>query len=200
MIVSNTHQKFVFCSELKSTELCTYNGRPGEGLNRDAFCVNGGRCKAHAKVSEAHAGCECPPGFEGDHCESLSGDNSATDEVVEDDNGKGMSTAGTIVLVLFLGIVTLGAIGAYIYHRRQMRDIQSDIDSGFDQILKSQQQPPTLDNIMSMNSEHADADDADLLDVSQHSESFTASVNGDGIFKDDEKLPSQCQLENVSIL
>ena len=27
-----------FC-ELKSTELCTYNGRPGSGLNKDAFCV-----------------------------------------------------------------------------------------------------------------------------------------------------------------
>lgn len=35
-----------FC-ELQSTELCTYNGRPGQGLAKDAFCVNAGRCKGH---------------------------------------------------------------------------------------------------------------------------------------------------------
>lgn len=39
-------------SELKSTDMCTYNGRPGEGLNKDAFCVNGGRCKAHATENQ----------------------------------------------------------------------------------------------------------------------------------------------------
>lgn len=36
-----------FC-ELKSTELCTFNGRPGTGLNKDAYCVNGGKCQGHA--------------------------------------------------------------------------------------------------------------------------------------------------------
>lgn len=40
-----------FC-ELKSSEICTYNGRPGSGANKDAFCVNGGRCKGHVNDYE----------------------------------------------------------------------------------------------------------------------------------------------------
>jgi hypothetical protein len=35
-----------FC-ELKSTDMCTLSGSPGVGLNRDAFCVNGGHCLDH---------------------------------------------------------------------------------------------------------------------------------------------------------
>lgn len=35
-----------FC-ELKSTELCTFNGRPGAGKSKDAYCVNGGLCQGH---------------------------------------------------------------------------------------------------------------------------------------------------------
>lgn len=48
-----------FC-ELKSTELCTFNGRPGTGLNKDAFCVNGGKCNHHVNEHQKYVNHQMP--------------------------------------------------------------------------------------------------------------------------------------------
>ena len=144
-----------------------------------------------------HPGCKCPAGFEGKHCESLSGVRSPTVEIIDDeetdgDSKGGMSTAGIIVLVLFLDLVILGGIGAYIYHKRQSRQREVLAEHfSFEQNL--QQQPPTLGDILSVNSERSS-----MPDDSQRSGSFTSSVNGDGIFRVEEQ--SGPDLVNVNIL
>ena len=38
-----------------------------------AFCTNMGKCKKIVRNGEAHAGCDCPPEFEGRHCQYAKG-------------------------------------------------------------------------------------------------------------------------------
>jgi len=40
-----------------------------------SFCVNGGICTDIVMTEDVHRGCECPSGFEGDHCEYVEGTN-----------------------------------------------------------------------------------------------------------------------------
>jgi len=53
--------------DVKATSYCGEGGK----VNRIAFCTNGGTCKDGA--NEENPGCECPPSYEGPHCEYVLG-------------------------------------------------------------------------------------------------------------------------------
>lgn len=193
-----------FC-ELKSTELCTFNGRPGTGKNKDAYCVNGGRCQGHVGEKQEHPGCQCPPGFEGLHCESLSAERSSNPTVKTvvdssddgDDNkaDRGLSTAGIILIVFFVDLLILAAIGAYFYKKRQRQAELERFGPGApptNLMGRETSDPPTLENILSMGSL------PDNSELSLHSErSHSCSVSGDGLYKVDDK---STDLVNVAII
>jgi hypothetical protein len=39
------------------------------GSAKSSFCINGGRCKDEVERGHHHAGCSCPKGYSGHHCE-----------------------------------------------------------------------------------------------------------------------------------
>lgn len=197
-----------FC-ELKSTDMCTYNGRPGAGQNRDAFCVNGGRCKAHANEQQAHPGCQCPVGFEGPHCEFLSADFSSGSGLgtsagnVYDNHGDsdehdepsskdgGLSTAGIIFIVFFVDVLLVIAIGIYFYRKKQ-RAIEYDTSDPTNLMGREASEPPTLESVIGMDA---------VQDYSEHSlhsvRSHSCSITGGGQRDDDSK---SVDLVNVAII
>ncbi|CAB9507402.1 Notch ligand involved in the mediation of Notch signaling (By similarity) [Seminavis robusta] len=188
-----------FC-ELRSTDMCTLNGRVGAGLNKHAFCVNGGRCRDHVGENDKHPGCTCPTGFEGEHCQKLTAAAHIHDSVVEDlqtnnnessgGEGGGLSTGGTLAIVLFVNLAAIGAV-AYFFYRRQSRAASFE-PRPTNLMARDAPQPPTLEEVLSKGSFH---------DYSERSNSHCSRVHdddddGDGIFKVDEKA----NMVNVAII
>jgi hypothetical protein len=67
-----------FC-QYSSTDLCTKNPDTTSGRStNNAFCVNNGICKARIEDGESHPGCNCPDGYEGEHCEFIKGKQPST--------------------------------------------------------------------------------------------------------------------------
>lgn len=58
----------VYC-EHQATSYC----QSGSDVSAHAFCTNGGECKHTVGRTEAHAGCKCPRGYEGDFCQFVKG-------------------------------------------------------------------------------------------------------------------------------
>jgi len=92
-----------------------------EGATRHSFCTNGGKCVEFVTPEEAHIGCQCPPEYEGSHCQFVKGtkpkdwpysslQGSSQGEKHYSNAG---AIAGTIVVVLATGIVLL----AFVYQR-----------------------------------------------------------------------------------
>ena len=94
-------------------------------------------------------------------------------------------------------MLILGGIGGYIYHKRMQQQLQLNGESEELTLGRnsSQQRPPTLDDILSDNS-----DRNSMVDDSMRSgaHSHRSSVNGDGIYRIDE--PVGPDLVNVNIL
>lgn len=44
-------------------------------IEKNSYCVNGGTCKDIVFTEDLHRGCDCPKGFEGEHCEFVEGTN-----------------------------------------------------------------------------------------------------------------------------
>uniref|UniRef100_A0A7S2U8S7 Delta-like protein n=1 Tax=Attheya septentrionalis TaxID=420275 RepID=A0A7S2U8S7_9STRA len=69
----STHHFSGFFCEHAATSICTVDDPSTSALdhvfNVHAFCTNGGTCKKKVGEKDKHAGCACPKGFEGGHCE-----------------------------------------------------------------------------------------------------------------------------------
>lgn len=58
----------VYC-EHQATSYC----QSGSDISAHAFCTNGGECKRTVLLTEEHAGCKCPGGYEGAFCQFVEG-------------------------------------------------------------------------------------------------------------------------------
>ena len=105
----------LYC-EHSATSYCTFN----EEVSEVSFCTNGGECKVQVSAESAHLGCDCPPAFEGDHCQFIKGtqpdgwpyDGSHKDphqfgSPRDSDGGRVLSGAVTAIIVL----IALGVVG-----------------------------------------------------------------------------------------
>lgn len=155
-----------------------------------------------------HPGCQCPTGFEGSHCENLSGElgSSSTTETGDNagDDGKSdgsLSTVGIILIVFFVDIVLLLSIGATIYRRRQRRVDEKEFGSHPTNLMaRDTQEPPTLDNILAIGSLPDDSSVSSMQGSSQRSSqlSCTRSMNGDGLYRVEDGASKD--LVNVAII
>ena len=76
----------VYC-EHRATSYCRRGGGGGGGGGDDyanhAFCVNGGECRLMVGRNEEHAGCKCPPNYEGHYCQFVLGSRPSDWELTD---------------------------------------------------------------------------------------------------------------------
>lgn len=116
----NTAYAGLYC-EHEATSYCTFN----QEVSMISFCTNEGTCKVQVSAESAHLGCDCPTGYEGDHCQFVEGtkpDNWPTSGQSQSLPSKGTQSGGisggvtaVIVIVVF---AFLGGIGYMIYRKR----------------------------------------------------------------------------------
>ena len=97
-------------------------------------------------------------------------------------------------------MLILGGIGAYIYKKRVEQSLQQDGENKeltYDHNQSMQQKPPTLDDILSENSDRNSIVD-DSMRGGNHSHRGSVNGDGDGLFRVDE--PGGPDLVNVNIL
>ena len=66
--VSEVRFAGVYC-EFRATSYCQRGG----DYSDHAFCANGGECRVLVGRNEEHAGCKCPPNYEGHYCQFVRG-------------------------------------------------------------------------------------------------------------------------------
>ena len=109
------------------------------------------------------------------------------------DGDEGLSTTGIILIVIFVDLLILAALGAYFFKQRQHQANDKRFDDATSSNLIARQTPnaPTIENILAMGSL------PDSLDSSLNSEpSHSCSLSGDGLYTVDDKK----DLVNVAIL
>jgi hypothetical protein len=89
------------------TSFCTGEG---ETINKStSFCTNFGVCKDKKGKSKYHAGCECPEGWTGNHCEI------AENALTEFKNQGGHHSPFMIFIVFFIASMA-GMVGLLVQH------------------------------------------------------------------------------------
>ena len=107
-----------------ATEYCTESGE----ISQSSFCTNQGSCKSKASgaTTAAHAGCKCPKGYTGDHCQYIQNSVPSDMSYFLDgttfaarmklaQEGEGIPPAAIVVPIL---LVTFGVLGFVLYKYR----------------------------------------------------------------------------------
>jgi len=121
-------------------------------VNKSSFCVNGGVCRDTVMTENVHKGCDCKPGFEGDHCEFEEGTNPennrlhvgaseiATNKVGSNSgiSSKAINGVGAFIVVFALIVTFLGGISTARRMKKRKQALQAataayeDNDLAFD--------------------------------------------------------------------
>ena len=102
--------------ENPQSEVC----EEGQLTSQYAFCTNGGTCVATIRQGMPHAGCHCPDGFEGRHCQYLKG--TAPDYELKLAYQEEKNDLDPIIK-LWITLVCLGVITAFawVVYRRHFK-------------------------------------------------------------------------------
>ncbi|KAG7345354.1 EGF-like domain containing protein [Nitzschia inconspicua] len=95
--------------EHESTVFCVGDA----ASHSSSFCTNGGRCKERDNSEQRHAGCDCPAGYEGPHCEHLIKGFSLSAMVHTATSNK---SVGSIIGIMS-GVVLIVALGLFAKER-----------------------------------------------------------------------------------
>eukprot|EP00592_Proboscia_alata_P003961 CAMPEP_0194378536 /NCGR_PEP_ID=MMETSP0174-20130528/35938_1 /TAXON_ID=216777 /ORGANISM="Proboscia alata, Strain PI-D3" /LENGTH=229 /DNA_ID=CAMNT_0039160641 /DNA_START=19 /DNA_END=708 /DNA_ORIENTATION=+ len=110
----------LYC-EHEATTYCT--SEDGKKKSSVAFCTNGSSCNKITSNNEAHAGCDCLPGYTGDHCQYIEGTkpddwgpssaklSSSTGNTTNHDK----LGAGAITFMVLINLAVVGVIGFFAY-------------------------------------------------------------------------------------
>ena len=116
----------LYC-EHQATSYCTFN----QEVSTISFCTNNGQCKVQVSSDAGHLGCDCPTGYEGDHCQFVEGakpvgwpfDGSQQQKL---STGQSSSQGGglqggvvAVIVIIVLGFV--GGVGYMIYRKKKAR-------------------------------------------------------------------------------
>jgi hypothetical protein len=63
------HASTVFCINEGDAIQIKQSHESLGGSAKSSFCINGGRCRDMVEMGHHHAGCSCPKGYSGHHCE-----------------------------------------------------------------------------------------------------------------------------------
>ena len=107
----------VYCEHV-ATSYC----QQGKQFSDTAFCTNGGECRLLVGKNEEHAGCKCPPNYEGHYCQFVRGAKPSDWEMSDFMHPNILSSvrgvekvggAGGVVGLFILGILLIGAMVAF---------------------------------------------------------------------------------------
>lgn len=90
--------------------------------SRHSFCTNGGGCRMSVGTDEDHQGCDCPPDFEGPHCEYLMG----TMPTKRSNTSKASAAVMYAVLIVAF-VTTLVALGCTLYKWKKAADLDREL-------------------------------------------------------------------------
>jgi len=87
-----------YCEHIATTFCDRKGNTDGSYGTSTSFCTNGGKCLEKTSTEQKHVGCECPPGYEGSHCEIATNTKTATEMLLE------AATNESVILAVFLFI------------------------------------------------------------------------------------------------
>ena len=115
-----------------ATDYCTFNNE----ISMTSFCTNNGTCQAQVGVEDAHLGCNCPPDYEGEHCQFVKGSTipnnwpggGGTVNWGSNESNEKLKGGVTAVIVLIcLGLV--GVVGYFFVYKKQRRSTGGSVIS-----------------------------------------------------------------------
>jgi hypothetical protein len=102
----------LYC-EHKATNFCTFR----EAVSESSFCTNNGDCIAEVSAEKADLICDCKPGYEGKHCQFVTGsqpddwpNSNGLSPVPKSTSSSGMGAGGKAALSLFFISIILGGL------------------------------------------------------------------------------------------
>ncbi|CAJ1892957.1 unnamed protein product [Cylindrotheca closterium] len=102
--------------QFESTDMCTKNGKPGLSNAKNAFCVNGGKCKSTVDDDQQrHPGCDCPDKYTGDHCEFIVGREPAASQTLSSVGGEEKADMDLLAALAVILAALIVAIAAMLY-------------------------------------------------------------------------------------
>ena len=109
--------------EYSSTEVCqiAVNGNTDKATS---FCTNGGKCIHNVYPGQPHQGCVCPDGFEGLHCQYLTG-NAPPEELaavaaLQNSTSRSNDLSGVaLFFVIFIPMIVIGMFVYFVYLRKK---------------------------------------------------------------------------------
>lgn len=110
----------LYC-EHEATTFCT--SEDGKDKSSVAFCTNGSSCLAITNTKEAHAGCDCLPGYTGDHCQYIEGTQpedwpssaKLTSSTAENTEHYEKLGGGAVFFIVLINMAVVGVIGLFAY-------------------------------------------------------------------------------------
>lgn len=103
-------------------------------ISKNSFCTNEGQCIAHGDAEEAHWVCECPSGYEGNHCQFVKGSkpdgwpfkkgNSAINSLKPSpkSSSDGGMKGGIVALIVIICCAFVIGMGYIIYKKKVKSD------------------------------------------------------------------------------
>jgi hypothetical protein len=115
----------LYC-EHQATSYCTFN----QEVSMISFCTNDGQCKVEVSADSGHLGCDCPSGYEGDHCQFVEGakpdgwpfdgsqqQNLPSNQTSSQSGGGLQGGVVAVIVIIVLGFV--GGVGYMIYRKKK---------------------------------------------------------------------------------
>lgn len=109
-----------------ATDYCTLE----QTVSKKSFCTNHGTCKATVGLEEAHLGCNCPPEYDGAHCQYVKGTNVPNNwpggggGITQQNWGSNSSSsdkmkAGVTAVIVLICLGLVGAMAFVLYKKRR---------------------------------------------------------------------------------
>jgi|UniRef100_A0A7S2XLA1 hypothetical protein len=156
----------LYC-EHKATNFCTFR----EAVSESSFCTNNGDCIAEVSAEKADLICDCKPGYEGKHCQFVTGsqpddwpNTNAATSPVKSTSSSGMGAGGKAALSLFFISIIFGGL-FYIFRGRRSKK-SSDASESIDEAKSSSYAEKE------MSPEHALEPDGEILQAAVNSSSM----------------------------
>jgi hypothetical protein len=175
-----------------ATSYCTYN----QEVSMTSFCTNRGTCKAIVSSGEAHLGCDCPPEYEGAHCQFVKGTlanvpntwpGAANDDGTQNwgsnsSGGKGKLSGGVTAVIVLICLGLVGAVGYFFVYKKKKTssttviaspDLQLEADG---EVLQRAVQLGLHNNGNGASAEHELDADGDVLKEAVKSKSPSSAI------------------------